>query len=277
MPKANNTDIFIFDTNITENDYLFGTDGDAYKRNKSYSVMGLVNLINTLITGESNSLIPLNFKYTKGSLRKGYFQSNVDKVGDLLTFRISEENIEKYNLTPFFTLINGNLDKFYLNLTVTNKPNINAYYTLKTVTPTTGGYTYAVERKGNLTTQSPLIEEKSYRLNFVYSDSNNNGNNGNDQNNGQGLRNHRLLKLTANVPFEYHLPMGCMLFALQPWGEQTIKIGSSPTKTDDLGEFTTTNRGIIQLGLMPNYRVWLTSNKSAMVDTIIYKGIIRAT
>ncbi len=91
----------------------------------------------------------------------------------------------------------------------------------------------------------------------------------------QGLRNDKLLSLKANVPFEYRLPIGCMLFALQPWGEQTIKIGSSATKTDDLGEFTTTNRSVIQVGLLPNRSVWLTSNKSGLVDTIIYKGIVR--
>lgn len=49
MAKHNNTEVYPFDNNITINDFLFGSDGDNRNATRNFSVVGLINLIETYI------------------------------------------------------------------------------------------------------------------------------------------------------------------------------------------------------------------------------------
>lgn len=105
MPKANNTNIYNYDEYPSLKDYLFGTDFENQKKNKSYRLNSIIQLING-VNGKNN----LQFIFSDGSnpeidyFSKGFFFTDTNE-GSPINFTkliINKESLQPIDLTLLF-------------------------------------------------------------------------------------------------------------------------------------------------------------------------------
>lgn len=105
MPKANNTEIYNYDEYPSLKDYLFGTDFENQKKNKSYRLNSIIGLINGV-----NGINNLQYIFSNGSsldidyYKKGYFFTDTNETNPLNFTKlvINKETIRPVDLSLLF-------------------------------------------------------------------------------------------------------------------------------------------------------------------------------
>lgn len=125
MAKANNTDIYKYNEYPSLLDYLFGADFEDYKKNKSFRLNSIIQLINN-VNGINNT----QFIFSDGSdsevsyFDKGYFftdnnETNPDNFTKLI---LNKESLQPINLTLLFERLAG-IGNLVLKLENPENPN----------------------------------------------------------------------------------------------------------------------------------------------------------
>ncbi|MBC7845550.1 MAG: hypothetical protein H7Y10_03560 [Flavobacterium sp.] len=136
MAKANDTDIYKYDLSISLMDYLFGTDSVDGKKNKSYRIKDIVQLINA-VNGKNNlqfiysdGLNPDISQYTTGC----FFTDTLD--GDPLNFTqliLNKSSLQPIDLTLLFQRLNELQD---VVIKLDNPANPNNFFNFKVLSIT---------------------------------------------------------------------------------------------------------------------------------------------
>lgn len=125
MPKANDTDIYKYDLSISLMDYLFGSDADNGKKNKSYRIKDIIQLING-VNGKNN----LQYLYSDGNnpdltyYSPGIFFTDTNEA-DPLAFTqliVNKSSLQPIDLTTLFQRL-GELEDVVIKLDNPSDPN----------------------------------------------------------------------------------------------------------------------------------------------------------
>jgi hypothetical protein len=146
MPKVNDTDIYGFDEYPSLLDYLFGTDASDNKKNKSYRLNSIIQLING-VNGKNN----LQFIFSNGSnvdatyYNKGLFftdtnQGNPTEFSKLI---INKESLQPINLTALFNLL-ATFDNAVIKIENPTDPNNVFNFAITNITDEDGFFVFDV-------------------------------------------------------------------------------------------------------------------------------------
>lgn len=133
MPKANDTDIYKYDLSISLMDYLFGSDADNGKKNKSYRIKDIIQLING-VNGKNN----LQYLYSDGNnpdltyYNPGVFFTDTNEA-DPLAFTqliVNKSSLQPIDLTSLFQRL-GELEDVVIKLD--NPSNPNNFFNFKVI------------------------------------------------------------------------------------------------------------------------------------------------
>lgn len=136
MPKANDTDIYKFDLSISLTDYLFGTDSVDGKKNKSYKIKDIIQLING-VNGKNN----LQYVYSDGAnpdisqYNTGYFFTDTLEA-DPLQFSqliLNKSSLQPIDLSTLFLKLDELQD---VVIKLDNPVNPNNFFNFKIVSIT---------------------------------------------------------------------------------------------------------------------------------------------
>ncbi len=86
----------------------------------------------------------------------------------------------------------------------------------------------------------------------------------------KGVQHFSPISLQANELKEWELPENAMLFALEVQGTASLQVGTSESEIGNLGEIESTNRGILQLGLVAVDSIYLQADTNVEITPIIY-------
>jgi hypothetical protein len=167
MPKANDTDIYSFDEYPSLLDYLFGTDASDYKKNKSYRLNSIIQLING-VNGKNN----MQFIFSDGSnidatyYNKGLFFTDNNEVtpGGFTKLILNKESLQPIDLTELFTLL-STLENVVIKLENPINPNNVFNFIVTNITDEDGFFVFDVVVYNGFVSGS-LINEAIYSLYF---------------------------------------------------------------------------------------------------------------
>jgi len=125
MPKANNTDIFKYNEYPSLLDYLFGSDFEDYKKNKSFRLNSIIQLINN-VNGINNT----QYIFSDGSdpeidyFDKGYFftDNNETDPNGFTKIILNKESLQPIDLTLLFERL-ATISSLVLRLDNPSNPN----------------------------------------------------------------------------------------------------------------------------------------------------------
>lgn len=125
MPKANNTDIYKYNEYPSLLDYLFGSDFEDYKKNKSFRLNSIIQLINN-VNGINNT----QYIFSDGSdpeidyFDKGYFftDNNETDPNSFTKIILNKESLQPIDLTLLFERL-ATINSLVLRLDNPSDPN----------------------------------------------------------------------------------------------------------------------------------------------------------
>jgi len=125
MPKANDTDIYKYNEYPSLLDYLFGADFEDYKKNKSFRLNSIIQLINNV-----NGINNLQFIFSDGSdpdvdyFDKGYFftDNNETNPYSFTKLILNKESLQPINLTLLFERL-ASIENLVIKLENPANPN----------------------------------------------------------------------------------------------------------------------------------------------------------
>lgn len=136
MPKANDTDIYNYDEYPSLKDYLFGTEFDNQKKNKSYRLNSIIGLIN-----EVNGINNLQFIFSDGSnpqidyYSRGYFftDNNETNPADFTKLILSKQALQPKDLTTLFDRL-SEIENIVIK--IENPSNANNFFSFRIISIT---------------------------------------------------------------------------------------------------------------------------------------------
>lgn len=169
MPKVNDLSIFHNDTVISVDDYLFGTDGDNFKKNRNYKIADLVSFFaKALFEDSTKSIAPISFIYSDVIGDKKFISTPSGILSEITTLEISNTNTEGTTLDVLFDLIKNNFDQFELSISILNNPNIVSSYEITNITENNGTIkSYTFELTNTIATTFDLILNNTYNISII--------------------------------------------------------------------------------------------------------------
>jgi hypothetical protein len=125
MPKANDTSIYSYDEMPSLLDYLFGSDINNNKKNRSYKIKSIIELLNSV-----NGKNAIQYQFSDGTnpeidyLTPGalFTNNNETAVGDFTQLIFNKNTVLPIDVSPLFTKL-GELENVVIRLENPEDPN----------------------------------------------------------------------------------------------------------------------------------------------------------
>lgn len=125
MPKANDTSIYSYDEIPSLLDYLFGSDINNNKKNRSYKIKSIIELLNSV-----NGKNAIQYQFSDGTnpeidyLTPGalFTNNNEIAVGDFTQLIFNKDTVRPIDVSPLFSKL-GQLENVVLKLENPEDPN----------------------------------------------------------------------------------------------------------------------------------------------------------
>lgn len=166
MSKINNKTAYPFDTGLSLDDFVIGSDADNADVTRNYLLRGIFSTFQN-----SLGLSSLQYIFAGGSdpeldhLDAGYFTTNGNETvaGAVTSILINKLDLNNFAIASYIDTITGNLSSFTFVLSKPSAAGQIFYYTLDSVVDNTTHYTFNVT---NFVGGNTLVDETTYTTSF---------------------------------------------------------------------------------------------------------------
>jgi|GEM_PF-6275806 len=172
MARINNTNRYPFDTNVTVEDFLIGSDAEIspdgkYLKTKNYKIGDIISLVPTENTDSFN----YGYRYSNTvdvNTNPAYFTitGSDEQIENITSLTFNKVNSEGKDISDFFTSITGNESNIVFNITDGTEDNFGFFKPVAVTNPTTDTFNVTVTPIGSLQKGS-LTEGQIYTSTFA--------------------------------------------------------------------------------------------------------------
>jgi len=172
MARINNTNRYPFDTNVTVEDFLIGSDAEIspdgkYLKTKNYKIGDIISLVPTENTDSFN----YGYRYSNTvdvNTNPTYFTitGSDEQIENITSLTFNKVNSEGKDISDFFTSITGNESNIVFNITDGTEDNFGFFKPVAVTNPTTDTFNVTVTPIGSLQKGS-LTEGQIYTSTFA--------------------------------------------------------------------------------------------------------------
>jgi len=172
MARINNTNRYPFDTNVTVEDFLIGSDAEIspdgkYLKTKNYKIGDIISLVPTENTDSFN----YGYRYSNTvdvNTNPAYFTitGSDEQIENITSLTFNKVNSEGKDISDFFTSVTGNESNIVFNITDGTEDNFGFFKPVAVTNPTTDTFNVTVTPIGSLQKGS-LTEGQIYTSTFA--------------------------------------------------------------------------------------------------------------